>query len=270
VADGNGKADWPQISDIIPNHDGDRPDGTAILTGLRTELQLDVPVSVEFGARQLVWIENNVRTEFEYEAFSLGRRLFLVDAMPPPPDRRSMTMIWDVGAMRALVIETTFPVPQEAQTPVLDRLTKTGSQSAVRVRYRQGGLGGVAVAQFSRSTALVGRFLRYRYSDTHEYDHIYHSDRYYSWFCREGPDRGLGDFEECDVFELHERLYLVSWREKLLPCVGIMVEDHERMRALGKICGADAYTGVIANTRVGASISYGDANCAASPAQQSS
>ena len=163
-------------------------------------------------------------------------------------------MIWDVGGMRAFVIETLFPTPQEAQTPVLERLAKSGCQSAVRVRYRQGGIGNCAAAEFPRTTALVGRFLRYRYSDTHEYDHIYHSDRFYSWFCRQGPDRGLGDFEECDVFELREKLYLVSWREKLLPCVGIMVEDHERMRSLGKICGADAYTGVIGNTRVGAAM----------------
>ena len=255
MAEDVAKADWPQIGDIIPNHDGDRPSGTAVLSGLRTVLQLDVPVAVEFGAQQLVWVENEVRTELEYEAFALGRQLFLVDAMPAAPDRRSMTMIWDVGAMRALVAETTFPTPEQAQSPVLERLSRTGQQSAVRVRYRQGGIGRATTAQFSRSTALVGRLLRYRYSDTHEYDHIYHSERFYSWYCRQGPDRGLGDFEECDVFGLHEDLYFVSWREKLLPCVGIMVEDHERMRALGKICGADAYTGVIANTRVGAAIS---------------
>jgi hypothetical protein len=47
---------------------------------------------------------------------------------------------------------------------------------------------------------------------------------------------------------------LVCWREKLLPCVGIMVEDHKIMRSVGKIGGADAYTGAIANTRVGATI----------------
>jgi len=248
------KADWPQIGDIVANHDGGRPVGTRALAGLRVSLELGTQALVEFGDRQIAWTEDDRTVNLEYEAFSLGGQLFLTDAMPPPPDRRSLTMVWDLATMRILLVESTFPTPDLAQTAVLQRLARTGSQSAVRMRYRQGGIGLSRPSSFPRSSALVGRHLRYRYSTTHEYDHIYHNEQYYSWFCREGPDRGLGDFEECDVFELRESVYLVSWREKLLPCVGIMVEDHQIMRSVGKICGADAYTGEIANTRVGADI----------------
>src|SRR5208282_824778 len=123
------------------------------------------------------------------------------------------------------------------QSSVLARLASTGSQSAVKVRYRQAPIGAAVCSPFPPSRALVGKLLRYTYSSTHIYDHFYVSERFYSWFCREGPDKNLGDFEECDVFEIGPQLYLVCWREKLLPCVGILVEDHAAMRVTGKICG---------------------------------
>jgi hypothetical protein len=248
------KADWPQIGDIVPNHDGGRPEPSRALIGMRAALDLGESASVEFSEQHLTWTEAEGSRRLEYQAFSLGQQLFFADAMPTAPDRRSMTMVWDLAAMRILVIETTYPTPDEAQTAVLTRLAKTGSQSAVRTRYRQGGIGLARPSSFERTGALIGKHLRYRYSSTHEYDHFYHSEKYYSWFCRAGPDRGLGDFEECEVFELRDQVYLVSWREKLLPCVGIMVENHATMRSVGKICGADAYSGELANTRVGASI----------------
>ena len=246
------QADWPQIGDIIPDHDGGRPENTAALAGLSVTFELDAQVRVDFNDRCAVWTENDRSLELEYEAFSIGGQLFFVDAMPAAPDRRSVVMVLDLAALRVLVVESLFPAPQQAQTSVLSRLARTGSQSAVQMRYRQGGIGRGGAPAFARTAALAGSHLRYRYSRTHEYDHIYHSGKYYSWFCRKGPDQGLGDFEECDVFELREQLYLVAWREKLLPCVGIMVEDHGTMRSVGKICGADAYSGSIANTRVGA------------------
>ena len=257
------RAKWPQISDIIPNHDGDRPSATDALVGLRTYLGGEIQAAIEFDSDRCAWRENGrEELNYEYEALGLGRRLFFVDAMPVVPNLRSLTMILDLALMRALVVEVTFPKPEAAQSAVLARLAATGSQSAVKVRYRQSGLGTSDASPFKASGALAGRHLRYTYSATHIYDHIYHSERFYSWFCREGPDKGLGDFEELDAFELAARCYLVCWREKLLPCVGIMVEDHQSMRATGKICGVDAYTGEIGNSRVGARLEF-VADCAA-------
>ena len=248
------KADWPQISQIIPNHNGNCPPATDEFDGREVCLGGEVGAKVRFGPRNCRWCEAGEELELEYEAFALGEQLFLIDAMPVLPDARSLTVIFDLAQRRALVIEVTFPHPCEAQTGVLARLASTGSQSAVSVRYRQAPIGENEAVPFRTSRALVGKQFRYTYSETHIYDHYYLSDRFYSWFCREGPDKGLGDFEECDYFELGPRMFLVSWREKLLPCVGILVEDHSAMRATGKICGADAYTGVVGNTRVGCSI----------------
>jgi MoaF C-terminal domain/MoaF N-terminal domain len=248
------RANWPQIGDIIPNHDGGRPPATDRLVGLQLSLGGAEPIDLRFSADRCHWREVDGESEFEYEAFALGSQLFFVDMMPVRPDLTSRTAIIDFGESRALIVELTFPTPDEAKLAVLGRLAATGSQSAVKVRYRQSPIGTAPVRLFERSRSLVGKHLRYTYSTTHVYDHFHHSERFYSWFCREGPDKDLGDFEECDTFELAPKLFLICWREKLLPCVGILAENHASMRMIGKICGVDAYTGAIGNTRVGGSI----------------
>jgi molybdenum cofactor biosynthesis protein MoaF len=244
----------PQIGDIIPNHNGRCPGAIDLFDGLHTHLAGDIDVEVRFFRRECEWTEQGQTLTLEYEAFELGETLFLVDAMPVVPNGRSLTLVLDLDRMRVLLVDVTFPTPERAQTAVLARLAATGSQSAVQVRYRHASVGDNLAERFAPTRELVGKHLRYTYSATHVYDHYYLSDRYYSWFCLEGPDRQMGDFEECDYFELGPKTYLVVWREKLLPCVGILVEDHSAMLATGKICGVDAYTGAVGNTRVGANI----------------
>ena len=248
------RARWPQIGDIIPNHDGYRPPASDLFVGFQARFGGTIDASIHCTRGNCEWTELGRASVLEYEAFSLGERLFLIDAMQVASPARSLTLLLDLAHLRALVVDVTFPAPQIAQSGMLARIAETGSQSAVKVRYRQGRIGEGEAPPFRRTTALVGKHVRYTYSDTHLYDHYYLSDRYYAWFCRQGPDRNLGDFEECDYWQVGPRMYLVSWREKLLPCVGILVENHLSMTATGKICGVDAYTGQAANTRVGAHI----------------
>lgn len=249
------RATWPQIGDIIPNHDGNRPPSTDALVGRRFAINAESALSARLDATRCLWADGESALELQYEAFPIADDLFFVDAMPTDDSRKSINLVLDLAGSRAFVVEVTYPSVADAQSALLSRLAATDSQSAVRCRYRQGSLDLEPKESFCRSRALVGKHQRYRYSATHVYDHIYHSEKYYSWFCHRGPDQGLGDFEECDVFELRRNLYLVCWREKLLPCVGIMVENHGTMRSLGKIAGSDAYTGAIGNSRVGAEMS---------------
>jgi hypothetical protein len=248
------RADWPQIGDIIPNHDGFRPAATDLLAGFEGRLGGAIDALMRCARGNCEWTEAGRTSVLEYEAFNLGERLFLLDAMAAAPAGRSLTLLLDLAHGRALLFDLTFPTPAVAQSGLLSRLAETGSQSAVRVSYRQGPIGDSAAPPFQRTTALVGKHVRYVYSTTHVYDHYYLSDRYYAWFCRQGPDKDLGDFDECDYWEVGPRIYAVSWREKLLPCVGIMIENHSSMVATGKVCGVDAYAGQAANTRVGAYI----------------
>lgn len=256
------RADWPQIGDITPGHDGGRPDPTDKLAG--RELALSFAdgrgaVRLAFAsAGELEWEEmgSGERTREACQVFEVRPGLYFLDLVRAAEPRRTVSAVLALEAGSALLIEAEVPAPAEARVDLLTRLEKQGSQSAVRVAYHRAtieGAGAGATAEaFPRTADLVGKRLRYVYSASHVYEHIYLSEKYYCWYCWRGPDAGLGDFEECDYFKLADDLYLVCWREKLLPCLAVMIEDHRAMRSLGKVFGADAYSGATDNQTVGA------------------
>lgn len=249
------KMNWPQIGDIVKNHGAGKPPLSGQLTGKSYALVLDgKQVHANFKPNgELEWIEDDVVTLETAEVFELRAGLYFVDFIKSGDRRISISIIVDLNAARYLVIHVLAPA-ENVPSGLMERVTTRGSQSAVDVRYHQGGLSGGKPPYFPRTAELIGKHFRYRYSDTHEYDHIYLSEEYYTWFCREGPDKGLGDFDECDYFLLDDSLYLVCWREKFIPCVGVMVEDMRSMRSVGKIFGADSYGGLTANETVGSDI----------------
>lgn len=246
----------PQIQDIVPNHDGGRPELVADLEGRAFELvSPQRRIQVELGAAgRLMWRDGTTATQQRIETLRVRPGIYFLDWVDRFEPQRSSTLILDLTSQRSLLIEVTAP-GKEVPPAVLDRMRLRGSQSAVDVSYTQFGMDGPLSAPFPRTAELVGKACRFHYSDTHVYDHIYLSERYHAWFCRSGPDAGLGDFDECDYFGIAHGLVVFSWREKLIPCVGIAVEDHVCMRSVGKIFGAHAESGATANVTVGAHIS---------------
>lgn len=256
-ADIAARADWPQISDIIPNHDANRPPRTSALAGRSISLRFSDGETAELIFRDADHLAGRIASDeinVAYDAYQVRDGCYFINWRAPTPDRRMRSLFLDLLHERALLVEGRIPTPDANRIDTLTRIADRKSQSVVDVVYRAALIGGGG-EPIGRTAELVGKCLRYRYSDTHLYDHIYHSERYYSWFCHDGPDRGLGDFEECDYFKLRDELYLICWREKLLPCLAVMVEDHQAMRSLGRIVGGDAYTGEIADTMVGARMS---------------
>lgn len=249
------KADWPQIGDIVPNHDGGRQDTTDALVGRSMALIGEgTRIGLKFGdGGALAWETEAAISHETAEAFHVRDQIYFVDFVVAEDRSRSVSLILDLDKSRYLMAVVTAPIPN-APAGLLERLAAHGSQSAVAITYNQGSIDGGQGEPFARTSALVGKAFRFKYSDTHLYDHYYISDRYYAWFCQRGPDAGLGDFEEAEYFLIGPDLYLLCWREKLIPCVGITVEDHRSMRSIGKIFGADAYTGKTANTTAGADI----------------
>jgi hypothetical protein len=247
---------WPQIGDILVNHDGDCPPPTAELAGRtfslfgsdgeRLELVFDAADGLVMragaGARQLRCQVHRLRDAY------------LVSCEAEAASRSVATIYLDPDGGRALVIATSLPAPDEGGGDLLTRVAQRRSQSLVGMRFEVFSTEAER-SEFARGTGLVGGYFRYRYSDTHVYDHIYLSERYYAWFCHAGPDQGLGDFDECDHFELGPDLHLLCWREKLIPCGAVTIEDHRAMRSLGVIMGSDTDTGGIASSVVSARIS---------------
>jgi hypothetical protein len=78
----------------------------------------------------------------------------------------------------------------------------------------------------------------------------------YTWQCISGNEKGLADTDRCFFYKLGEKFYLFVWIEKIVPTVGVVLEDLEVMRSYGKIFGHEGYdmNGRITNFAVG---SYG-------------
>ncbi|MFZ7125520.1 MAG: MoaF C-terminal domain-containing protein [Desulfobacterales bacterium] len=91
------------------------------------------------------------------------------------------------------------------------------------------------------------------YSDTETYEHIYLNEHLYTWHCLAGIEKGLADTDRCHAYRIGEGLYLFVWREKVVPTLGVVMIDLQRMKTTGKILGyEDGDFGTIVNAPVGA------------------
>jgi hypothetical protein len=84
---------------------------------------------------------------------------------------------------------------------------------------------------------LIGKRVKYVYSHTESYEHIYLNPNLYTWHCLEGIEKGLADTDRCHYFKIAEALYLFVWREKIVPTLGVVMVDLNAMKTTGKLFG---------------------------------
>jgi len=100
---------------------------------------------------------------------------------------------------------------------------------------------------------LLGKRVEYTYSPTERYEHLYLNENFYTWHCLAGAEKGLADTDRCYYYKLSDKLYLFVWREKIVPTLGVLIEDFDQMKTSGKIFG---YKGndfrALSNFQVGA------------------
>lgn len=248
---------WPQIGDILKNHSGGRPDPTQELAGQTFTLTPDG------GAALQLYFVDGATLELQYaggrhvavqpcQVFNIRGGRFFIDYVDVDNSGLSVSIWLDPAARAALLVESDVSDRSTAQLDLLSRVAQSGSQSVPVLRYTPASLDGGAAPVFGGADAILGKYFRYIYSDTHVYDHFYINAAYYFWYCWHGPDAGLGDYDQADYLELADDIYLVCWREKFIPCVGVTIEDHAEMQSIGKVFGADSRTWETANSTVGA------------------
>ena len=108
-----------------------------------------------------------------------------------------------------------------------------------------------SVVPHERTTDLIGKRIKYAYSSKHVYEHIYLNDRFYTWHCLAGVEKGLADTEICDYFKIAPDVYLFTWREKVMPTFGVVLINFKEMRSNGKTFGLDVASGKIINFNLG-------------------
>jgi MoaF C-terminal domain/MoaF N-terminal domain len=151
-------------------------------------------------------------------------------------------------------------LPSEAQTRVapFTRVEQGDELTGVRVQFAHGTIApdqssesvqqGQADAPAGEDTAkatvlhhptgeLIGMRNLYTYSATERYEHVYLNENFYAWQCLSGVEQGLADVDRCHYFAIDKNLYLFVWREKVIPTLGVVMIDLDRLKTDGKIFG---------------------------------
>lgn len=164
--------------------------------------------------------------------------VFLVDFTPADAPERAVVLVVD----RPRAVVTTVISTLDLSRPI-----------AVSEQVLHGVMGGArAGACHPRTDALTGHRVRYVYDEDHVYEHIYLDANSYCWHCLKGPEAGQADVDPTVAFEIRPDVYLLCWREHVVPCDGIVVLDWVNMRNNGRIWGWDTDARAYNSIRMGA------------------
>lgn len=258
---------WISVGDLA---EGFAPDSNILplcydLAGETLELVF------EDGHKQHLTIERNGNEQFIKESgqealpvrvTSLRQDLYFVDFLA---GHYSTTLLVDRASGQVLRVKGSMPSAQETEKSLLTRAAEGLPLTAVKVAFHKGHIAGKQGQEgFERTKELIGKRIRYRYSPTELYEHIYLNDSFYTWHCIKGVEAGLADTDLCHFFKLREQLYLFVWQEKIVPTLGVVTIDLEKNKTDGKIFGHSGFnSGQFANFSVGAYANF--ANYTPSP-----
>jgi hypothetical protein len=194
-----------------------------------------------------------------YRAIMPRKNIYFVDFIVSYGDSKSVSVILDTERSIATVVTGTLPTAEEAMIPLIVRAEKRMPLTSVQAIFEHAAIDGPfteITPRHKKTTDLVGERFQWVYSSKDAYEHIYLNDQTYTWQCIAGNEKGLADTDRCFFYKLGEKLYLFVWIEKIIPTVGVVLEDLEAMRSYGKIFGHEGYdmNGRITNFAVG---SYG-------------
>lgn len=197
--------------------------------------------------------------EETYRAVEVREGVFFVDWVDSGGQAASTSLVLDLARGICTAVHGRLPDEADARTSLLDRRSTSVDLTGVRVDFLSGAVDAPFTADTPRhepTAELVGRRVRYTYSPTEAYEHIYLNDQLYTWHCLNGVEKGLADTDRCHYRKLGDDLYLFVWREKLIPTLGVVVIDYQRMRSNGKIFGYEGEDfGRLSNFPVGSAAS---------------
>jgi hypothetical protein len=157
------------------------------------------------------------------------------------PRTSCTSYVLDLNKQLCTVVTGALPSEKETRLDAFTRVERGLELTGVQVRIRHGRIGGDAGGQgaglHKPTNELVGLRNLYIYSATERYEHIYLNDNFYAWQCLSGVEAGLGDVDRCHTIGIDNALYLFVWREKIVPTLGVVMIDLERMKTDGKIFG---------------------------------
>jgi hypothetical protein len=244
--------------------DSNAPQPTADLAGKKFTISLENGQTIEYLLRSsdtLAWkilegFGKGLGSEESCSIFKIREEIYFLDYVRRDEPSASVTLVLDVSRKILTALFGRLPETSETKLSLLERISVGMELTDVDALFLSGAID-VGFTDTTRrhltTDDLVGRRVEYTYSPTEKYEHIYLNERFYTWHCLLGSEKGLADTDRCHYLKVAEELYLFVWREKIVPTLGVVMVDFDRKRTAGKIFGYEGgESGKVANFPVGA------------------
>lgn len=179
-----------------------------------------------------------------YTAIMARKDIYFVDFIVSDGDSESISIILDMTQKIATMITGILPTAEEVKIPLIVRAEKRLPLTSVQVIFDHASVARPFIegtTRHQKTNDLVGERFQWVYSSKDAYEHIYLNENLYTWHCIAGNEKGLADTDKCFYYKIDEKLYLFVWIEKIIPTIGIVLEDLEVMRSYGKIFGHEGF-----------------------------
>lgn len=175
-----------------------------------------------------------------YRATSVRDGIYFIDFIKQSERATSVSLVVDVKRELFTAVIGTLPTETETRLDAFSRVEQGLELTAVKAVIAHGTLNRPVTPAdpLHQSTSeLIGMRNLYTYSLTERYEHIYLNENFYAWQCLDGVEKGLADVDRCHYFKIDTNLYLFVWREKIVPTLGVIMIDLDRLKTDGKIFG---------------------------------
>ncbi|MFC9354536.1 MoaF C-terminal domain-containing protein [Arthrobacter sp. NPDC057013] len=223
--------EWPSVGSMLHGFGEQTLPASAALTGTALHLPQDGGRTTTYtfhDAHSLTWTAGGEESQggaARYKAIEARPGIFIIDFIQGE-DRQAenVTIVLD---------RNTGAVTTAVSSFIAERDTTRSTTT-----FSHGNVEGSA-ATHSRSSALVGKRIYYRYSDVETYEHIYLNAGTFTWHCLRGGEAGLADTDRCQTFDVGDDLYLFFWTEKVMTVEAVLLIDLRGQRSIGRMFGWD-------------------------------
>jgi MoaF C-terminal domain/MoaF N-terminal domain len=247
------KDDWAPLSEMADGFDEYRPAYSQALLG--RELTVDarfldtgdqITWTHTFSSTGLHWCINTpgaapATGDDTYELFEMQAGLFYLHYRRSAEDH-------------PVVVSAAIDLTNGQITGAIGELGLQPSPHLARQRWFQGqitGTGATPADAHPLTDELIGRRIRYAYSSSDVYDHVYLNTNLFTWLCLGGAELGFGDTDRCTYWKLRDNTYLFSWLEKNVGVEGMVLIDLAAKRTVGIQFGIDQQSGDLVNITMG-------------------
>lgn len=176
--------------------------------------------------------------------YLIRQDLYFVDFVNSNDQKESHSMIIDFAEGIATHVIGKLPEKDTYSLSLFERAEKRMCLSPIDLTWEHLAIGSSFADDTKKHEStldLVGKRYLWHYSADETYEHNYLSENFYTWFCHSGSEKGLCDTDRCFYFKIREGVYYFIWIEKIIPTLGMVIEDTEQLLTWGKLYGYQGY-----------------------------